>query len=465
MVRLKKPRLVSLPITEYGSSGNGRGYIDSKIIEVPFTMPGDTVKAVMYRKHSGVFVSKMAELVEASPLRIQAPCSHFAECGGCRLQHLSYEQQLAFKEQSVKNAFKNITDCIVSPIVPCDTIWHYRNKMEFTFSTDQAGNRYLGLIQDSSRGRVCQLEECNLTPNWYVETLKRVYEWWGSSGLTSYQPHRNTGSLRNLTIREGKRTGDRMVILTVSGEEEYLLTETQKQEFVDVIKSMTNGVLCVFLRLQKRERGVATEFIDQKLYGEDAIHERLELDRSLTFRISPSAFFQPNTVQAERLYALAIKLAEIPENSVVYDLYCGTGTISICVATKAKQVIGIEIVSEAIKDARLNAVENDLSNITFLEGDVGKILSQIKQTNNFPLPDVVIVDPARVGLDPLALQNLIELNAPKIVYISCNPSTQAINIKELIQNGYRLTHCQPLDLVPHTVHIENIAILVKGITS
>lgn len=465
-------------VTEFTKKGHGLGVTadeHQRLVEVPFSLPGDKVQACLYRKKNGIFNSKLEEIINPSPLRIESKCIHFGVCGGCRWQHLSYEDQLKVKQNKINSLFTSFLPLgvTIAPIVPCNPPWEYRNKMEFTFSGDASENKYLGLIIDSSRGKVLNLTECHLVNPWFIQALKATRSWWGKSDLLPYHPHANKGSLRTLIVREGLRTGDRLVMLTVSGCPEYALNRHHLEGFVSFLRDAIEPIdpskkLSIFLRIQQAVKGVETSFYEMLLYGPDHIRETLYIQTgpsestALNFDVSPSAFFQPNTQQSEKLYSLALQLLNIPLNSVVYDLYCGTGTLGICAAKKAKQVIGIEISAESSLDARTNAIKNHLPHVKIITGSVREMMTAIRQEGIFPLPDVVMVDPPRMGLDPDTLKHLAELNAKKLLYISCNPVSQAENLVDLIEMGYQITAVQPVDQFPHTVHIENIIVLEKA---
>jgi len=264
-----------------------------------------------------------------------------------------------------------------------------------------------------------------------------------------------------------------MVMLTVSGNPDFALKHQQIEKFKAFVRDAVEPThpdenLSIFLRIQQIAKGARTNFYEMLLHGPDVIREVLHIEHklgepplSLHFRISPSAFFQPNTRQAEKLYSRAFQMAAIPDGSVVYDLYCGAGALGLCAARRAKKVVGIEISPEAALDARTNANVNKLDNVTILTGSVGEVLTQIAGKEHYPSPDAVLVDPPRMGLDPASLKEILHLKAPIVLYISCNPATQAVNIMELCNNGYRLRAIQPVDQFPQTIHIENIAILEK----
>lgn len=472
-----KIRIANLNITSLTAKGNGLAKWDPpqgdpSSVEVPFTMPGDLVQAQVGRKRKGVHEGKLEVILSPSPERITPKCVHFGVCGGCRLQHMPYSDQLEHKQSFVHKCFQMLLspDVEFRQIIPCSNEWQYRNKMEYSFSSDAAGHKYLGLIMDSSRGKVFNLTECHLTRPWFVDALKSVRQWWHESDLAAYHMYRNTGSLRTLTVREGYNTGDRMVILTVSGNPDFALHKRHIESFVAFLRDAVEPIdpdkhFSIFLRIQQTQKGMATNMYEMHLYGPDHIRETLNIQSpfqkeplKLTFGISPSAFFQPNTKQAEKIYSQALTLAEISPDNIIYDLYCGTGAIGISTSNYAKEVIGIELSPEAVLDARQNAKSNGCHNIRIFSGDVRKVLKQ----ETFPAPDVVIVDPPRAGLDPDAIKQLIELSPSKILYVSCNPITQAQNVAELLQHGYRIKCIQPIDQFPQTYHIENIVVLCRN---
>lgn len=478
MKKQKKERFADLSIQKLTSKGNGLGTYEHPsgirwIIEAPFTMPGDKVKVKLTKKTRGIYQSKLEEILDPSKNRITPKCIHFATCGGCRWQHFSYEDQLVNKEAYIKDCFSSLLapDLTFYPISRCETPWEYRNKMEFSFSENQAGDKFLGLMIDSSKGKVLNLTECHLVHEWFIDALKAVREWWKESNLEAYHPYKNTGTLRTLTLREGLRSGDRQAMLTVSGDPKYAIHKKQISDFVQALHKAAAPKenpdnFGIFVRIQQTAKGRPTEFFEMPVDGPDTIEEILHIQgaegqhtESLKFGISPSAFFQPNTHQAEKIYSFVLQLAKIPQDAVVYDLYCGTGTLGICLAKHVKQVIGVELSRESAHDAKENIKLNGITNMKIISGSVGEVLAQLQNQSEIPPPDVVVVDPPRAGLDPQSIRLLLTLKPSTLVYVSCNPSTQASNVHELINGGYKLECLQPVDQFPQTVHVENIAIL------
>ena len=471
-------RIIEVQIQEYTKKGYGRGkYVNpqgaEKNVEVPCTAPGDIVQARVVSKARDKLLCEIDQIIFPSPDRIVPTCVHFGSCGGCAFQHISYEKELEFKESFVRKCFASLPaeEATFYSIISSPLAWRYRNKMEFSFSQNRAKEKFLGLMKRLGKGKVLNLEECYLTNEWFITALKAVHAWWSESDIEAYHPMKNSGALRTLTMREGVRTGDRLVMLTVSGNPEDALTKRQLDDFVSclrlAVEPESQGVLSIFLRIQQVAKGMATNFFEMLLYGPDAISEILHIQPfadhppvETKFQISPTAFFQPNSLQAERLYSRVLQMAELTKDCVVYDLYCGTGTLGICIAPYVKQVISVEISPESTLDARANMKLNSIDNVVVITGAVRHVLQSEAHGAPLPLPDVVLIDPPRPGLDAQALQSLIELKPKKIIYISCNPVTQVENLTDLLNAGYKLHSVQPVDQFPQTVHVENIALLV-----
>jgi 23S rRNA (uracil1939-C5)-methyltransferase len=458
---------VELTIDQFSKKGKGvASYRDAKV-EVVGGIPGDRVRVELTRKRKGWHKGFLREVIEKSSLRVVPLCAHVPHCGGCSWQEIAYSKQLEEKQARVRTFFSawlQNREEILRPILPCDEPWRYRNKMEFSFSQNRAGEHFLGLMLAGGKNRVLNLTECHLTSPWFSVVLNAVRNWWVPSGILAYRVN-DEGALRTLILREGQRTGDKLVMLTVSGRPEFALTRQQIESFTDTIKKISPQA-SVFLRIQQIAKGVPTQFYELHLSGPDHIKEKLEINtgrdlRTLTFKISPTSFFQPNTRQAERLYSTALEMVELPPRAQVFDLYAGTSTLGMALSLQAERVVGIEINPHAVFDAEASVLLNGISNLTLHCGDVGKVLTRLREEPGFERPDLAIVDPPRAGLDPLALSHLLALLPNQILYISCNPESQAENIKLLIQGGYQLRALQPVDQFPHTPHIENIAVLYR----
>lgn len=472
-------RTVELKIDALSEKGNGLSWLeqDEKApvrVEIPFTVPGDIVKAYLVGKRGDKILAKLIEVITPASSRIKARCKHFGVCGGCRLQHISYEDQLKHKESLIRKAFGDLITPSVkfNSILPCVTPWNYRNKMDYTFSKDSQNKTKLGLVGEGTQSNVIEIDECYLSNPWFLDAIKCVKKWWDQTLVNGSHLEQDIGNLRTLTLREGMRTGDRMAVLTISCSPEFELQAKQFEGFVSALRAtitppISTSKLSILLRIQQVGKGVATNMYEMLLYGPGYIREVLniklneqDVETPLHFEVGPSTFFQPNPRQTEVFFSKALDMANIPRDAVVYDLYCGAGTLGLSISKHVKQVIGIELSPESALNASNNATRNGCKNVKIFSGAVRYVLQQIP-AKMIPGPDLVIVNPPRSGLDPNAIEHLLLLKAPKILYISCNPYTQTQNIMSLEQNGYRLTAVQPVDQFPHTYQVENIAILEK----
>ncbi|MBS0654242.1 MAG: 23S rRNA (uracil(1939)-C(5))-methyltransferase RlmD [Verrucomicrobia bacterium] len=468
----------TLSITELSPEGYGQSHVlrpdgqggeKQKIVLVPYTLPGETVEATLYRcksKSGASFLAKTTSLLTSSSLRIAPKCKHFGSCGGCLFQHMPYESQLAFKEKKVRSLFdeQHITDgASFLPIIAANSPWQYRNKMEFTFSQAKSGQKFLGLFMRDARGRVFDVEECHLVHPWMANTLAACRSWWDSTQLAAYYCGKNQGTLRLLTLRDAATTGDRVVMLTVSGNPDYAMKRHDLDTFVQAMKACATpaegAFLTIVLKVQQIAKGKPTQFYEMRLHGPEVFRERVTVEgQALEFQVSPSSFFQPNSLQASVLYSKALSMAGLSKEQVLYDLYAGIGVFGMCAASRVKQVLSCEICADSSYDATCNVDRLGLTNVEVCKGDVAQMLAQ---KGKFPSADVVIVDPPRSGLGSKTIQEIAALGPATILYVSCNPATQAKDIKEFIAFGYRLEAVQPVDQFPQTIHVENIAVLRK----
>jgi 23S rRNA (uracil1939-C5)-methyltransferase len=455
-----EPTPVELFIEHFCPRGFGVAQSDRAQIEVAHAIPGDRVTVDLRRRSRRVQKGRLLEILQPSHDRVEARCPHASLCGGCCWQVMNYSAQIKHKQDFVRRSFGSLLDPTVNvrTFIPCEDPWHYRNKMEFSFSENRAGTKYLGLMIAHAEPYVFNLESCYIAPTWMADCLSRVRSWWVESGLSAYYPPKDSGSLRYLTLRESVRTKQRLAILNVSGNSAFAPPQEQINRFVQAVGENIG----IFLRIHQICKGVPSQFFEMHLAGPDHIVEQMQLTHGpLHFKISPSSFFQPNTIQAEKLYNTAVSMLGT-DHPLVYDLYCGTGTLGMAAAPVSRQVVGIDLSPESILDAEENAKRNNLSNIRFYQGDVGRVLTNLLASGDFVRPDAVIVDPPRAGLDALTLHHLKVLHPKKIVYVSCNPATQAENIQELVNAGYSISCMQAVDQFPHTAHIENIALLVRS---
>lgn len=454
---MSDPVSTEIAIEKFALKGYGVGSLPGGVsLEVAHSVPGDVVRVEWRKKRHSPQKGRLLEVLKPSPARVEPRCAHVGVCGGCCWQQVDYSAQLKEKQRRVEEAFGPSVS--VAPILPAKETFGYRNKMEFSFSENRGGQKYLGLMIAQAEPYVFSLSECFLGPPWFADVVQAVFAWWSASSLSAYFPPKDTGLLRYLTLRAGMRTGQKMAILNVSGNPEFAPKREDLDAFAAAVRSALpeGDEISLFLRIHQTKKGRPTQFYEMHLLGPDHIVEKLVLSTgALEVKISPASFSQPNPLQAEVLYDTA--LAPVSKEGDLLDLYCGTGTLSLASARKAAHVAGVELSPEAILDAEENAKRNGIENVSFYQGDVGAILGKEALKAK-----TVIVDPPRAGLDEKAISALLGFLPEKIVYISCNPATQALNIREFLKNGYRLeAPLQPVDQFPHTYHIENIAWLAR----
>jgi len=454
-VKPKKGSDITLKIDSLVYGGNGIGQVEGFKVFVEGVAPGDTVSARMGKVRSSYGEAKLLRVLEPSSRRIQARCKHFDVCGGCKWQFLEYEDQCEVKEQQVKDALARIgglSEDLVEPLIRNLTPWFYRNKMELSFGTSPEGKVMLGFYPPGFHFEVFDVQECFLQSELMVEIVKKVRDFANERGVSVYNSHTHEGLLKTLTVREGKNTGEVMVILT---------TSTSLFDHKDGFAALFEGdsrVTSLYWNTVYQVPGHPTWIEENLLWGKEALTETLILEngQELQFDILPQAFFQTNTKQAEVLYSKVVELAGLTGKEVVFDLYCGTGTIGLFCAHKAAKVYGIEVNESAVESARGNALKNGIKNVSFLLGGVEQRLGELTEK-----PDVLIVDPPRAGLEGDTVAQCAEFGAEKIVYVSCNPSTLARDLKLFAERGYTTKSVQPVDMFPQTHHVECVALLSR----
>jgi len=412
-------------------------------------VPGDRVRARITKRKRAYAEARALALVEASPERVDPRVPH----PGAPWQVLHYERQLAEKEHQVRDALARIGGFDVppvEPIIPAEDPWRYRNKVEYSFGSGEDGGLVLGFHRP---GRWNEIDDVgvDILASERVDALReRVKEWCRAEGLSAYDRREGTGFLRNLVVREGRRRGQLQA---------RLVTSPGDFRSADLAAALddADGVLWT------RAAGAAETTRDgetELLAGSDVLEEELRVfGATLGFRISPEAFFQVHTEQAERLYALAAELAGLRGSERVFDLYSGIGTIALCLALRAREVLGIESVEPAVADAIENARRNEVENVRFFAGDVRTALRPLVEEAG--RPDVVVVDPPRAGLSQKIVRRVLETRAGRVVYVSCNPTTLAPNARQMADAGYRLSTVRPVDMFPQTPHIECVALLER----
>jgi 23S rRNA (uracil1939-C5)-methyltransferase len=448
-----KDQELELEIESLAFGGNGVARTDGFVVFVRRGLPGDRVRARVTKVKRNHAEALATEILSPGPQRVEAPCRHYPACGGCRFQDLAYEAQLDQKQAQVADALRRLAGIAEPPlerILACEPdIFHYRNKQEYSFTRTPAGPA-LGFHKAGRWDEVLEIEQCWLTTDVGNGIRNAVRDWAREEGLEAYDQADGTGYLRHLVVREGRNTGQALVqLVTAPGEKferGYLIETLRRFPEVRSIHWAVNDT-----------PAEVTNLPTQLLWGEEAIEEEIG---GLRFRVRPNAFLQTNTAMAEKLYALAADAAGLTGNETVYDLYCGIGTIGLSLASRALTVWGIDVSEESIACALENAELNQITNAAFFAGNVGQVLHDLLERSGDP--QVVVVDPPRAGLAGKALRRVGELAAPRLVYISCNPTTLASDVKTLQQDyGYRLEHTTPVDMFPHTPHVESVSLLMR----
>jgi 23S rRNA (uracil1939-C5)-methyltransferase len=449
---------VELRIDSLAYGGNGVARLDGFVLFVRRGLPGDLVRARVTKVKRNHAEATTVDVLEPGPVRVDAPCSHYPACGGCRFQDLAYEAQIQAKEAQVCDALQRIGglgkfspgEPPLEPILPADSPFHYRNKLEYSFTNAPEGPA-LGLHRAGRWDEVLPIETCWLTTEFGNAVRNAVRDWAREERLKAYDQKTHEGFLRHFVVREGRNTGQALVMLvTAPGE------LPDEEHFVDVLRRFPE-VRSIHWAINDRPAEVTRDLPTRLVWGEDAIEEEL---CGLRFRVSPNSFLQTNTSMAERLYGLAREYAGLAGGETVYDLYCGIGTIALTMAAEALTVWGVEASEEAVACAIENAALNAIGNAAFFAGDVGRSLEELHDRSGDP--DVVVVDPPRAGLSGRAVRHLGRLQPQRIVYVSCNPTTLAGNVKELVTAwDYRLERVRPVDMFPHTPHVEAVALLTR----
>ena len=473
---MKKGDLITVNVERYAFEGRGIARIDGElnpeisgsdsfIVFVNGAYPGDKVSAKIKKTKKSYAEAVVDEILTPSPKRVQPRCKYFGTCGGCKQQDLSYKQQIAYKQEQVEDIFRHnggLSDFKIEDILPSENVFYYRNKMEFSFSdmqwltekemeTEIRKNFVLGLHVPNVYDKILDIEECFLQSELSTGILNFTRDFFQLRKSTIYSTKTHTGYLRNLVIRQSKNTNNLMINLVTSEENESLL-----KEYVSEITNKFPEITTIVNNINKKKSSVAFGDYEIVYHGSGYIYDKIGEHK---FRISANSFFQTNTLQAEKLYGTALEYAELKGNEVIYDLYSGAGTIAIYVSGLEKEVFGFEAVESSIFDANANLEINEVKNVKFIQADLYK--SFLPFTETLPKPDVIILDPPRSGMHKNTVGDVLQLNPQKIVYVSCNPTTQVRDIQLMVEAGYKLIKIRPVDMFPHTYHIENVALLLK----
>lgn len=494
----KKNDIVTVAIEDIGTDGEGIGKIQGYTLFVKDAVIGDTVQARITKCKKNYGYARVEKVMQPSPFRAEPKCRLHRSCGGCQIQAMSYERQLLFKQDKVKNHLmriggfpKELLEAVTEPIVGMENPWHYRNKAQFPVGYDKEGKLVTGFYAGRTHDIIANTE-CALGASENRQILEAVLEYMQENHVAAYREQEGTGLVRHVLIRTGFHTGEIMVCLVVNGaglpkEEELVrkllelplgvgeaVSEKETSEAASEGAGAVGGAsgsrrrICSISLSENRER---TNVIMGKsirlLWGRERITDTLG---GIRFDISPLSFYQVNPLQTEKLYGLAVEYAGLTGKETVWDLYCGIGTISLWMAKRAKQVYGVEIVPQAIQDARENAKNNGITNAEFYVGGAEEVLPDFYQkaavrkqrADEKKLhPDVIVVDPPRKGCDEKCLETMLVMQPERIVYVSCDSATLARDLKILCEGGYRLQKVRAVDQFGHTVHVETVCLLTR----
>ncbi|GAA0430065.1 23S rRNA (uracil(1939)-C(5))-methyltransferase RlmD [Lentibacillus halophilus] len=447
---VQKNQTVSLAFEDLTHEGNGVGKIDGYPLFVPYALPGEEgdVKVVKVKKNFGF--GKLLNRRQTSPERVEPPCDVYYKCGGCQLQHMGYDTQLTMKQNQVKNAMKkmaHLDHVPVHPTIGMKDPWRYRNKVQMPVGAKADGELITGFYQKRSHRIIEGMETCMIQDeenDRMVEAVRRIAD---RLNMTAYHEENDRGVLRHIMVRTGEETNDAMIVL---------VTRTQTLPHQDeLIKELTETfphVKSIVHNVNDRQTNVIFGKKTEIIWGDGYIYDKIG---DITFAISPHSFYQVNPKQTKVLYEKAMEYARIKSTDTVVDAYCGIGTISLFLAQQAKQVYGVEVVSEAVHDAKENAKLNGITNAAFYVGEAEKIMPW--WTAQGMRPDVIVVDPPRKGCDEQLLTAMAGMKPDRIVYVSCNPSTLARDLRILEDSGYDVQDVQPVDMFPQTMHVECVS--------
>ena len=460
----KRLQIQNLTISDISSKGLGIGKQDEMVYFVNHAIPGDVVDIEITKKKSNYREGQIIAITHPSKDRITAKCTHFGTCGGCKWQHLGYETQSKYKEQMVFNALERIgkiENVYGLPIIPSDFIWAYRNKMEYTFSNKKwltneeikSGADFdrdaVGFHISGAFDKVLHVDKCYLQDDLSNRIRQYIFDFAKENLVPFYDIKNHTGVLRNLIVRLSGTTNDKMIVLSVA-------------QFTDAISKLLGLIQIEFPELtsiqyvvNSKKNDTISDLDVETYYGSDFITEKIE---DVLFYIGPKSFYQTNSLQTLKLYNVIRDFADLKPTDSVFDLYTGVGTIALFLAKNVKQVLGIEYLESAVVDAQNNARQNNIENAFFLAGDMKALLTDGLIEKYF-LPDIIILDPPRAGIDKEVIDQLLKIKAPSIVYVSCNVGTQARDL-ELLSSLYQVEKTQPVDMFPHTIHVESVVKLI-----
>lgn len=470
----KKNDHVTVTIEDIGNDGEGIGKIEGFTLFIKDAVIGDVVEAKIMKSKKHYAYARLEKVVTPSPFRVEPKCALHRQCGGCQIQGMSYEKQLAFKESKIRNNLIRIggfepefVDKVMEPIVGMDVPFRYRNKAQYPIGMDKEGNPVAGFYAGRTHSIIANTD-CYLGAEENKKILEIILDYMKENHVTAYEETTGKGLLRHVLIRKGFTSGELMVCLVINwkGKKQYLPAQEKLIEALTSISGMTS--ISVSINTENTNVIMGKEVhtiwgsdrITDTIHVRDTLHDFALTDKGITFSISPLSFYQVNPVQTEKLYSLALSYAELTGKETVWDLYCGIGTISLFLAGKAKQVYGVEIVPQAIEDARKNAENNGIENAQFFVGKAEEVLPE-KYEKEGIFADVIVVDPPRKGCDNACLETMLKMQPERIVYVSCDSATLARDLKVLCEGGYEIKKVRGVDQFAMTVHVETVCLLER----
>lgn len=461
---MNKNDIVTVEITDIGVSGEGIGHVDGYTLFIKDAVIGDVVEAKIMKAKKNYGYARLMKVITPSEYRVEPKCAFARRCGGCQIQEMSYDRQLVFKDQKIRGNLERIggftkdqIDTVMQPVVGMEHPFGYRNKAQFPFGTDKEGNPITGFYAGRTHDIIANTD-CALGVEQNKEILEIILQYMRENKIKSYDEKTGKGLIRHALIRYGFKTKEIMVCLVVNGKK--LPKAERLIEKLIQIEGMTSITISPNTRKDNVIMGDSYEI----LWGQGYITDYIG---NVKYQISPLSFYQVNPVQTEKLYGLALEYADLKGDETVWDLYCGIGTISLFLAQKAKQVYGVEIVPQAIDDAKENAKINAIDNAEFFVGKAEEVLPEYyaeyerEHNGETAHADVIVVDPPRKGCDETLLETIVKMQPEKVVYVSCDSATLARDLKYLCANGYEITVCRGVDQFPQSVHVETVCLLSK----
>ncbi len=450
---------VEITIEDIGNDGEGIGKVDGYTLFVKDAVIGDVVRAKVIKAKKSYGYARLTEVIKPSPDRVAAPCPVARQCGGCQIQQMSYESQLEFKRRLVENNLRRIgglNDAEVKPVVGMENPYRYRNKAQYPVGRGKDGEVVIGFYAGRTHHIIDNMD-CLIGARENAPILKTVKEYIEQSGASVYDESTGEGAVRHVLIRKGFHTGEIMVCMVINGK--TLPNEALLVEKLCSVKFGDNGsrITSIVININREKTNVILGDKCRTLWGRDYIEDCIG---GVTFQISPLSFYQVNPVQTEKLYAKAVEFAGLTGTERVWDMYCGIGTITMMMAGRAGHVTGVEIVPQAVENAKNNAALNGIKNVDFYTGKAEEVAPRLAESGD--IPDVIVVDPPRKGCDDALLQTILLMSPRRVVYVSCDSATLARDLKFLCANGYHVDAIQPYDQFSHSIHIEVVSLLTRA---